>query len=77
MSMNENEIALLNQTFKISAADGYATYRVTHTYGDGTVQIESVVDGYDNYTAPLLGDGCRISKENVERVIEWNKKWLR
>ena len=62
--------SMINETFQVSAYDGYAIYQVTQDYGDGTVQIEHVGDGLDNYTAPVLGHGCRISRENIQDVID-------
>ena len=77
----EMDIDLCNKEFSVTAYDGYAKYRVAATYGDGTVQIESVpqiVDGMDvGYTAPLLGEGCRIEARAVREWIEHQERFRR
>lgn len=64
---------MIGPEFRVSAYDGDAPYIVTEDYGR-TVVVESTARGYD-YTAPLLGDRCEVSKANVEALVEADRRW--
>jgi hypothetical protein len=74
--MSNSTDSLVGETFQVSVADGYGEYRVTDEF-ENVVRIEHVPDGRDNYTAPLLGAGCIITKANVVSALEFEKRYRR
>jgi hypothetical protein len=68
---------LVGETFRVDCYDGSARYIVRSDNGDGTVNLEHIEDGYDNYAAPLIGEWCRIDAGNVRALLAQRERMQR
>jgi hypothetical protein len=64
---------MIGERIRLTAYDGYADYIVAEDNGRTVVLEHDKTEPYA-YTAPLIGDRCEVSRENVQAQLDWQRR---